>query len=156
MLPIIFTLIAIRRPVQRQPAQAGMQLVANWQFKKWGQRVYYTALRTGHIKHPLVGRCESCGCLRRLIGHHTDYRRALDVIWLCQSCHNLAHFGNAERDANTALGRADAGPQRRPVILVCWWYKARLGFWPWQKLPGRMDRKKRQRQEWYQVLKKTV
>ena len=38
--------------------------------------------------------CESCKSPRNgkaLHGHHRDYNKPLDVIWLCQPCHTAVH-----------------------------------------------------------------
>lgn len=49
------------------------------------------ALRDGRIKKfP----CAFCGS-KKSVGHHEDYSRPFDVIWLCQSHHKQLH---AERD----------------------------------------------------------
>ena len=34
--------------------------------------------------------CRDCGKLE-VHGHHEDYNKPLDVVWLCQNCHNLLH-----------------------------------------------------------------
>lgn len=34
--------------------------------------------------------CEFCGA-DRVMAHHRDYSRPLDVIWLCAKCHNRLH-----------------------------------------------------------------
>lgn len=45
------------------------------------------ALRDGRlIRYP----CEICG-EKRSVGHHPDYDRPLDVIWLCQAHHKQLH-----------------------------------------------------------------
>lgn len=41
--------------------------------------------------------CERCGeSGTTLVGHHEDYGRPLDVIWLCRGCHRRYHVGLVE------------------------------------------------------------
>ncbi len=35
--------------------------------------------------------CEDCSKKRRLFGHHPDYSKPLEVIWLCLNCHSALH-----------------------------------------------------------------
>jgi hypothetical protein len=35
--------------------------------------------------------CERCGAPPPTHGHHTDYSKPLDVIWLCRPCHAREH-----------------------------------------------------------------
>lgn len=35
--------------------------------------------------------CEGCDCARTLHGHHDDYAKPMDVIWLCAPCHMARH-----------------------------------------------------------------
>ena len=45
------------------------------------------AVRKGQIlKRP----CERCGA-KKVHGHHPDYSRPLDVVWLCPDCHRKEH-----------------------------------------------------------------
>jgi hypothetical protein len=52
------------------------------------QKVAY-AIKTGVIVKPSL--CEHCGRSRRTEGHHMDYEKPLEVIWLCTSCHADYH-----------------------------------------------------------------
>lgn len=48
------------------------------------------AVRKGLVKRP--SKCTRCNTSDyRREGHHPDYDRALDVEWLCQSCHTILH-----------------------------------------------------------------
>ena len=50
------------------------------------------ALRLGKIVKPKhCSGCHQATKSRRLHGHHEDYSRPLDVIWLCQACHTTRH-----------------------------------------------------------------
>lgn len=45
------------------------------------------ALRRGEIKR---GRCAVCGSFR-VDGHHPDYSKPLEVVWLCRKHHQQLH-----------------------------------------------------------------
>ena len=49
--------------------------------------VLRVALRRGEIKR---GRCAVCGSFR-VDGHHHDYSKPLDVVWLCRRHHQQHH-----------------------------------------------------------------
>lgn len=50
------------------------------------------AVRDGVIQKPIkCSRCNEFTPSRRLHGHHYDYNKPLDVIWLCASCHGFEH-----------------------------------------------------------------
>jgi len=56
------------------------------------RRLLAKAVYSGKVRKP--ERCEACGSepgKPRLHGHHTDYKRPLDVIWLCRPCHHEEH-----------------------------------------------------------------
>jgi hypothetical protein len=50
------------------------------------------AIRTGKMTK---GACVICGEVRTQ-GHHSDYSKPLDVIWLCQSHHRQLHLGKLD------------------------------------------------------------
>jgi hypothetical protein len=35
--------------------------------------------------------CERCGIEENLDGHHEDYSKPLEVLWVCKKCHGLLH-----------------------------------------------------------------
>jgi hypothetical protein len=54
-------------------------------------KIYKKALRDGTLKRKDV--CEHCGELEKQIyGHHEDYNKPTDVIWLCGLCHKKRHI----------------------------------------------------------------
>lgn len=53
------------------------------------------AIRKGRIKKPIC--CEHCGLMEKLHGHHEDYSKPLEVIWLCPTCHSKLHFERGDR-----------------------------------------------------------
>lgn len=47
------------------------------------------AVKTGYIKRSEC--CEECGHICKTEGHHEDYSKPMDVIWLCKFCHSKKH-----------------------------------------------------------------
>ena len=80
--------LAAERRIARIKAEGG---------RKWKilsqQRVARSALgwavRCGRIEKP--SRCQFCGCKYLLVGHHKDYSKPLNVLWLCRRCHARIH-----------------------------------------------------------------
>jgi hypothetical protein len=79
--------------------------------KRWRERhpkqaraytLLHAAVRRGKIARPEC--CEYCGrnSLEErgapLEGHHEDYNRPLDVIWLCDACHDAIHISPPFRE----------------------------------------------------------
>jgi len=48
-----------------------------------------SAVRTGRLNKP--NRCERCGGSGKIEGHHPNYSKPLEVMWLCESCHKQEH-----------------------------------------------------------------
>lgn len=47
------------------------------------------ALKEGKLKRPRV--CSQCHKEGFIEGHHEDYSRPLEVVWLCRACHRQLH-----------------------------------------------------------------
>lgn len=50
------------------------------------------AIEEGRIHKP--SRCEDCGVVfpvEQIHGHHEDYTKPLNVIWVCRGCHQARH-----------------------------------------------------------------
>lgn len=48
------------------------------------------AVRDGRITKPT--HCEGCSEEKSLEGHHRDYYKPLEVVWLCRKCHAGVHI----------------------------------------------------------------
>ena len=46
------------------------------------------AVKRGRLER---GPCARCAFTGKTDGHHFDYSRPLDVIWLCRACHAREH-----------------------------------------------------------------
>lgn len=70
------------------------------------------ALARGLVNRP--NRCE-CGKEEPLDGHHDDYRRPLDVRWLCHDCHRRAHgHGPRVTGPSVTMGHCGMGLSDTP------------------------------------------
>lgn len=47
------------------------------------------AIKLGWITR--ASECSQCSSTEKIEGHHEDYTRPLDVIWLCFKCHRILH-----------------------------------------------------------------
>lgn len=73
------------------------EIAAKWKrrnrHKDNAHQVVQRAVRTGKIKRP--SRCSRCRRKSQVIhGHHRDYSKPLEVVWLCAKCHKLEHRMN--------------------------------------------------------------
>lgn len=68
------------------------QITIKWREKNpqayRAQTAVGNALRDGKLKR---GPCSICGTTKSVHGHHKDYSKPLDVVWLCAKCHQRIH-----------------------------------------------------------------
>ena len=52
-------------------------------------KIFRKGLRRGVIERS--NKCSICGSKKKIEGHHGDYNKPLDVMWLCRKCHLSLH-----------------------------------------------------------------
>jgi hypothetical protein len=57
--------------------------------KRAAHTILGNAVRDRRVMKPMC--CERCGATGRIHGHHDDYTRPLDVVWVCPACHAAIH-----------------------------------------------------------------
>lgn len=94
---------------QDHPEEAAAFL-AKWNadnpLKRKAQSAVRTAIRSGKLTKPT--NCTECGIEAKLDGHHPDYSKPFEVMWLCRKCHMAWHMahgtglnGKTKKDAMT-------------------------------------------------------
>lgn len=72
---------------------AHVKAVKKWRvtnkLRYWAHCMLNNALRNGEIVK--ATRCQNCGKVGKLEGHHSDYYQPLLVQWLCNLCHRRKH-----------------------------------------------------------------
>jgi hypothetical protein len=68
------------------------------------RRDYVAALRHKRLVRP--DRCEKCGTKPEytIEGHHEDYNKPLDVMWLCRPCHARRHSERRDKGPRPGTG----------------------------------------------------
>ena len=62
--------------------------LAKWPERQAARKKVANAIRSGALtRQP----CARCGSTERIHGHHHDYLRPLDVVWLCEPHHREEH-----------------------------------------------------------------
>lgn len=53
------------------------------------QRKFRAAIKSGKLIRPDI--CDVCNKSGKIQGHHEDYNKPLDIIWMCNYCHLYHH-----------------------------------------------------------------
>ena len=61
--------------------------------KKRAHRTVAKAVAAGRLVAPST--CPMCGADGKIEGHHLDYQKRLEVVWLCVRCHKKRHAAEA-------------------------------------------------------------
>lgn len=83
---------------RRAYAEANRGAQRNKPVIEWKRRANHkmgNAVRDKKLVKPTL--CEACGRVERLDGHHYDYTKPLEVVWLCKTCHGQVHRYENER-----------------------------------------------------------
>jgi len=88
-----------RRHRQKHPDRAKARNLLSW------------AIHTKKIKPQP---CRSCGAVENIEGHHHDYSKPYDVIWLCSDCHKAVHR-NLDRIKKQSAKQKHSVPVQAPT-----------------------------------------
>ena len=67
------------------------------QGEKWVARyTFRNAIRDSKIEK--INNCSICRSTLRVEGHHADYSKPLEVVWMCRKCHSAIHKSLKERN----------------------------------------------------------
>jgi hypothetical protein len=56
--------------------------------KKYAHTLVQRAIKKGKL---VKGSCEKCGTTEKIVAHHEDYSKPLEVVWLCNAHHKEHH-----------------------------------------------------------------
>lgn len=74
---------------KKQQVEIQIRWQRNHRDKYHAHHAVYRALKKGILVRP--DRCSNCNELAKIHGHHTDYTRPLEVVWVCEPCHKQIH-----------------------------------------------------------------
>ena len=78
--------------------EAGRRAKNAWiernEIKRGAHHIVNNAIRSGKMVKP--DNCEKCEATGKIHGHHCDYAKPLEVMWLCPQCHDDWHKENGE------------------------------------------------------------
>jgi hypothetical protein len=84
-------------PHRRKKMQTRSKILRKlYPIKYLARNMVNNAIRDKKVSKPV--KCEDCGKVARLHGHHDDYYKPLEVAWLCCVCHHKRHVMNAIKE----------------------------------------------------------
>lgn len=87
--------------LEQNRAKNRLRVQAAYHLGKWGQKSKWrseknkarkqlnAAVKSGKIVKPEL--CQECSTKTLIHGHHSDYLKPYDVVWLCALCHGKKH-----------------------------------------------------------------
>lgn len=70
--------------------------------KKRARDILKAAVKSGKVRKPIFcDRCGHDGSIYRIEGHHDDYSKPLEVLWLCSKCHGERHRESNQVNSKT-------------------------------------------------------
>ncbi len=77
------------RRYRKYQNQYSIKKVKSGDKKYVARRILNMAVRCGMVQRP--DSCEKCFARIKVEGHHEDYNKPLDVVWVCKKCHLEIH-----------------------------------------------------------------
>ena len=78
-----------RATAKERTAEYGKMYKEKHKKETQARSLFASRVRSGKIIRP--DKCSKCGKTRKVEGHHEDYDKPFEVIWLCKSCHWILH-----------------------------------------------------------------
>jgi len=76
----------------------------------------YSAIKRGQIRKDK--KCNVCGKKGLIEGHHPDYKKPLEVIWLCTSCHRRLELSKEKEEVeNIKKAIKEIGNKIKEVVV---------------------------------------
>jgi len=89
-------------------AKSGKRYHNQYPIRRAAMTLLNNAVRDKRICKPK--QCSKCGRKTRIMGHHQDYYKPLDVIWLCPMCHVAEHRGHFDTRPGPVTDCQDVTP----------------------------------------------
>ena len=102
----LFTGMSMKRWMPRRTNADSLITGKNSHLQFAAMQEFNKAMRTGKIKKE---KCAICGS-KRTQGHHEDYSKPLEVVWLCAYHHSHAHWPGKYPNPSIEKSKTEAQP----------------------------------------------